>query len=146
MRELFIFDMTLVFAAHLAVTWMLAGLIWIIQILAYPQFLRVGEPEFTRFHFGHCLRIGLIVAPLLLIEAATAGWLLWQGHRELPFLASVGLMPVIWLSTGLLQAPLHTRLMRGFDTKVIRRLMLTNWLRTLAWTARGFLLSCTMVN
>ena len=131
---------------HLAVTWMLAGLIWVIQVLAYPQFRRVGRAEFAGYHFAHCVRIGLIVAPLLLIEAGTAGWLLFQGRREAAFLVSVGLIPVIWLSTALLQAPLHTKLMHGFDADVIRRLILTNWLRTLAWTARGMLVTCAFTS
>ncbi len=131
--------MTLFCNLHLAATWMLAGLICVVQILAYPQFRRVGKAEFAGHHFAHCVRIGLIVAPLLLIEAGTAAWLLFQGRREPAFLASVGLIPVIWLSTALLQAPLHTKLMHGFNADVIRRLLLTNWLRTLAWTARGVL-------
>jgi len=131
--------MTFLCTTQLAVTWMLAGLIWVIQILAYPQFRRVGEADFVRYHFAHCVRIGLIVAPLLVIEAVTAAGLLYQGHRESPFLLSVGLIPVIWLSTALLQAPLHTKLMRGFSADAVRWLILTNWLRTLAWTARGVL-------
>jgi hypothetical protein len=134
--------MTPLFITHLAITWMLVGLIWIIQILAYPLFLRVSEAEFVRYHLAHCWRIGFVIAPLLFIEAATAGWLLFEGHREVPFLISVGLIPVVWISTAVFQAPLHTQLMRGFRVETIRRLLLTNWLRTLAWTARGVLVGC----
>ena len=130
---------------HLADTWLLAGLIWSIQLLVYPQFRRVKAEEFIEFHFAHCLRTGLLVAPLLLVEAGTAAVLLWQGHRELPFIISVGLIPVIWLSTAVFQAPLHVKLMRGYDAEIIRRLTLTNWLRTLAWTARGVLVSYVAV-
>ena len=130
---------------HLAATWLLAGLIWSIQLLVYPQFRRVKAEEFIAFHFAHCLRTGLMVAPLLLVEAGTAAVLLWQGHRELPFIISVGLIPVIWLSTAVFQAPLHVKLMSGFDAEIIRRLTTTNWLRTLAWTARGVLVSYVAV-
>jgi len=124
---------------HLAGTWMLVGLIWTIQIVAYPQFLRVGAGEFTRYHFGHCWRIGLLIAPLLAVEAVSAAWLLYQGHREQAFLVSVGLMVVNWLSTAIVQAPIHVKLMKGFDAGTIRRLILSNWLRTVSWTARGVL-------
>ena len=120
---------------------MLVGLIWVMQILAYPQFLRVGKAEFAEYHFAHCWRIGLMVTPLLVIEAMTAAWLLYQGHRELSFLISVGLIFTIWLSTAIIQAPMHTKLMKGADDEIIRRLILTNWLRTLAWTARGVLVT-----
>ncbi|OYW76754.1 MAG: hypothetical protein B7Z37_07455 [Verrucomicrobia bacterium 12-59-8] len=133
--------MNLIVSAHLAVTWMLVGLIWVVQILVYPQFLRVAAKEFTDYHFAHCFLIGLIVAPLLFVELVTAGWLLFEGRRSLPFLISIGLILVIWLCTAVFQAPFHIRLMRGFDAPLIHRLILTNWIRTLAWTARGFLVS-----
>jgi hypothetical protein len=124
---------------HLAGTWMLVGLIWVIQIVAYPQFLRVGAAEFTKYHLAHCWRIGILIAPLLAIEAISAAGLLYQGHRERAFLISAGLIPVNWLCTALVQAPMHVKLMNGYDAKIIRRLILSNWLRTLVWTARGVL-------
>ncbi|WP_395743834.1 hypothetical protein [Prosthecobacter sp.] len=129
------------FILHLAVTWMLVGLIWVIQILAYPQFLRVGSAEFKSFDFAHCFRIGLIIAPLLFVEITTAAWLLYAGQRSSLFVISIGLIPLIWLCTAVFQAPIHLRLMRGFDARLIHRLILTNWIRTLAWTARGILVS-----
>lgn len=125
---------------HFACTWMLVGLIWVIQVVVYPQFLRVGEKEFTRFHFGHCWRIGLLIAPLLVIEVTTAALLLYQGNREPAFVISASLIPVNWLSTAIFQAPAHVRLMNGFDAALIRRLTRSNWLRTITWTARGLLL------
>lgn len=125
---------------HFAGTWMLVGLIWVIQVVIYPQFLRIGEKEFVRFHFGHCLRIGLLIAPLLVVELVTAVALLYQGHREPAFIASVSLIPVNWLSTLIFQAPAHVRLMGGFDAVVIRRLIGSNWLRTVTWSARGILI------
>lgn len=120
---------------------MLVGLIWVVQIVVYPQFLRLREHEFIEYHFAHCFRIGLIVAPLLLAEFASAAWLLYQGHRESAFLVSLVLMVANWISTGLLQAPAHTKLMRAFDDPVIRRLIRSNWLRTVSWTARGVLVT-----
>ena len=118
---------------------MLIGLIWFIQILAYPQYLRVGEAEFRRYHLAHCWRVGFLTTPLIAIEAATATGLLYQGHREWPFLISVGLIIAIWLSTAVYQAPLHLKLMAGPNVEIVRQLMRTNWLRTVAWTARGAL-------
>jgi hypothetical protein len=130
-----------VLIAHLAVTWMLTGLIWLMQVLVYPQFRKVGEDEFVRYHFAHCLRVGLLIAPLLAIEAFTAACLLYQGHRERPFELSVVLIPVIWLLTATVYAPMHTRLMMGREPETLRRLIAANWIRTLAWTARGILVA-----
>lgn len=137
--------MTWLFSIHLAVTWMLVGLIWVVQILVYPQFRRVAPEEFRDYHFAHCFRIGLIVAPLLFVEATSAAWLLYEGRQALPFLVSTGLIPIIWLTTAVFQAPIHTRLGRGFDVPLIRRLILSNWIRTLAWTSRGILVSLTLL-
>lgn len=136
--------MTLPFSIHLAITWTLVGLIWVVQILSYPQFLRVGKAEFKDYHFAHCFRIGLIVAPLLFMEVATAAWLVYQGS-SLSFIISACLIPLIWLSTAFLQAPIHTKLMRGFDAPLIHCLIITNWVRTLAWTARGILVSLSFL-
>ena len=134
--------MTISLLIHLAVTWMLVGLIWVIQIVIYPQFHRVGEAEFIKYHFAHCFRIGLLVVPLAMVEAVTAAWLLYQGHREMSFVISLGLLPVVWLSTAVFQGPFHVRLMRGYENALMRRLMVTNWLRTIGWTARGVLVIC----
>ena len=127
---------------HVAATWMLVGLIWTIQIVAYPQFLRVGEREFVPYHFAHCWRIGLLIAPLLAVEVVSAAGLLYLGHRERAFVISVALIFVNWGCTAVVQAPMHVKLMQGFDTGVIRRLILSNWLRTVSWTVRGVLVGC----
>jgi hypothetical protein len=128
------------FSLHLAVTWMLVGLIWVVQMVIYPQFKRVGQAEFVAFHFGHCWRIGLVVTPLIAMECLTAAGLWWMGQRGEGFVFSLALIPVVWLSTGLIQAPLHLRLMRGYDLVLIQRVTWTNWLRTLVWTLRGLVL------
>jgi hypothetical protein len=44
---------------------------------------------------------------------------------------------VIWLSTALLQVPLHNLLARGLDREAVARLVQTNWIRTAAWSARA---------
>ncbi|OYW70414.1 MAG: hypothetical protein B7Z37_30810 [Verrucomicrobia bacterium 12-59-8] len=129
--------MPLPISIHLGVTWMLVGLIWVVQILVYPQFHKVAAAQFTDYHFAHCFRMALIIAPLLFTEIATSAWLLYAGQRTPLFVISLGLIPFIWLCTAAFQAPMHIRLMRGFDAPLIRRLILTNWIRTLAWTARG---------
>jgi len=46
---------------------------------------------------------------------------------------------MIWASTALLQVPHHTALGSGFDRAALSGLVLTNWLRTAAWSVRGAL-------
>ncbi len=88
----------------------------------------------------------------MLVELVTAVWLVF---RPLPpgvpgWLAWVGLAAVgaLWLSTFLLQVPQHEVLRAGFDADAHRRLVSTNWLRTVLWSLRGvwvlYLLACAM--
>ena len=52
---------------------------------------------------------------------------------------SLCLLAVVWISTFAVQVPLHRRLAEGYDAARHRRLVLSNWIRTLAWTARAVL-------
>ena len=55
-------------------------------------------------------------------------------------LTALVLLLVVWGSTTFVQVPLHGRLARGLDATALRRLVLTNWIRTAAWTLRAGLL------
>lgn len=129
--------MSLLFLLHVAVTWALVGLIWTIQLVQYPLFGRVKEDQFTGYHRGHMERITWVVAPLMLGECLSAGGLLLAGSRDPLFLASLLPLAVIWLSTWLVQVPLHRRLEKGFTAEAHQRLVRSNWVRTLGWTLRG---------
>ena len=122
---------------HAAATWALVGLIWMVQIVQYPQFHRVGPATFCGYHASHMMRITSALAPLLLVEMGTAALLLWKGERAMWFLASLPFMAMNIGSTFLLQVPLHGRLSTEYSEATVRRLTATNWVRTLAWTARG---------
>jgi len=122
---------------HLAVTWALIGLIWMVQIVIYPQFAAVGRLEFGAYHADYTRRISWIVGPLMVAELGSAAWLLWAGERSGWFSISLGLIGVNWLSTVIVQVPLHRKLEQGFEAGAYGRLVATNWVRTAAWTARG---------
>jgi hypothetical protein len=83
-------------------------------------------------------RITRLVAPAMAIELAAAVLLVWATPGRLAWLglASLG---VIWLSTMAWQVPLHGALADGFDARVHRRLVASNWLRTALWSARAVL-------
>lgn len=133
--------MTLTIAiAHAVATLSLCGLIWFVQLVHYPLFPRVGQAQFVAYEQAHCTRTGLIVVPLMLIELASALWLACSPPTAIPrplALAGLALLGLIWLSTALLQVPCHRRLGHGFERTTARRLVSSNWLRTLAWSARG---------
>lgn len=127
---------------HCAATLAMVGLIWFVQVVHYPLFSSVGQSPFPEYERLHQKRTTLVVAPLMLIEALTATLILTTdlspSARDLAWIGWV-LLVLIWLSTAFLQVPLHRRLAEGYDLLAVRRLVRTNWLRTSAWTLRGFI-------
>jgi hypothetical protein len=126
---------------HAASTWFLVGVIWIVQLVHYPLFAYVERARFVAFEAEHCRRISWIVMPAMLLELATGAWLVIAPPAELlPALTWGGivLLAVIWGSTAFLAVPCHRVLERGFDERAHQRLVRTNWVRTVAWSARAF--------
>ena len=65
-------------------------------------------------------------------------------HSAEPWIAATCL-GVALLSTVTVQVPLHARLAEGHDTQVAQRLITSNWVRTVAWAARGLVLAWVLV-
>ena len=128
------------FIANFAATFFLVGLIWMVQIVHYPLFNDVSDTNYTRYQERHQNNITLIVAPVMLIELATAVLMIWivdeRIDQTLVYLG-LGLVVLVWLSTALIQVPCHEKLVRGFDPVAYRWLVNSNWIRTIAWPARG---------
>lgn len=124
---------------HAAVTWAMVGVIWLVQLVQYPGFPRVGGAEFGAFHGHHASRITWIVAPLMGAELATglalvgtdlpglSGLFLWTG---------LALIAVNAAWTAFVSVPLHGSL-SGRTPERMHKLVCTNWVRTIAWSARG---------
>lgn len=131
----------LVLVFHLAVTWFLVGLIWVIQLVHYPLMRLVSPERFVEFETAHCNRITWIVAPAMGFEALSGLWCAALLPYDVLFTVSLALLGVVWASTSFVQVPLHNQLSNGFDERCIGRLVRTNWLRTIAWTGRGCLVA-----
>ena len=126
--------------AHAASTWFLTGLIWLVQVVHYPLFAGVGADGFVTYQGQHATRItrvlalpwavqGVTTAVLLVAPPAAAPrWLVWLA-------AALAVVPVAVTVTA--SVPAHQRLGDGFDVVVHRRLVRTNWARTLAWSAHA---------
>ncbi len=131
-----------VLLTNLAATLLMTGVIWIVQVVHYPLFAGVGLEGWSAYEASHQSRITLIVGPLMLIELATAVWLIAARPEAVPpwaVLLGAALVGVIWASTAFLQVPLHNALGGEFDLEAHSRLVSTNWIRTLAWSARSAL-------
>jgi hypothetical protein len=129
---------------QLACTLTMTGIIWFVQVVHYPLFARVGQPGFAAYEAEHATRTGWVVGPLMCLELGAAFLFLLPRFRPMSVpatQAAIGalLVTIIWLSTALIQVPLHSRLGAGFDAAVIAKLVATNWIRTIAWTLRAAL-------
>lgn len=132
--------MKLIILAHTFATLFLVGLIWTIQYVHYPLFDKVGIDVYQPYQLEHQWRITVIVLPVMVVELATAAFLLWQRPDNVDtwvLWAGFILVGAIWLSTLLWQSPLHTILNGGFDADVHKALVNGNWFRTILWTLRG---------
>jgi uncharacterized membrane protein len=131
--------MTVLLLTHAAATWMMVGLIWFVQVVYYPLFAQVGTSVFSTYESDHTRLTTWIVGPPMLLEAATAAFLLLSrpaGVSAFQVWLGALLLVGIWLSTAFLQVPQHTVLTGGFDTTAHRTLVFSNWLRTVAWSLR----------
>ena len=129
--------------ANLCASLFMTGVIWFVQIVHYPLFMSVGQREFAEYEYLHTRRTGYVVSGPMIFELLAAIGLAassWSSTVRLYGLASLVLALAIWVSTFALQVPCHTRLERGFEESTCVRLVRTNWLRTVAWTARTILL------
>jgi uncharacterized membrane protein len=127
---------------NFASTWAMVGLIWLIQVVHYPLFAKVGEAQFRQYSEDHQRLITYVVLPLMFVELITSCLLwLWRpaGVSDFAVLAGIVLVLVIWGSTFVIQVPQHAKLLDGYDADVCRNLVLSNWIRTVAWSVRGLI-------
>lgn len=136
---------TTVWLAHVFCTFFLCGLIWTIQLVHYPGFSSIDPSKFAAFHALHSSKITLIVLPTMVIELTSAGWLYMTSRAEASAFHEystwllVGLLLIIgiWLSTFLVQVPLHGTLSSAPSPEINAKLVTTNWWRTFGWTLRS---------
>jgi hypothetical protein len=63
-------------------------------------------------------------------------WFFLQEILFYPIVAG-GLIILVWCSTFTFQVPIHKSLQAGKDKSKIRRLVATNWIRTVAWSKKA---------
>lgn len=136
----------LVLLLHAGSTLAMFGLIWFVQIVHYPLMNAVGADGYTRYQHSHMSRTTWVVAPLMLMELTTAVLLLPLLGAAFYAYTITGLVMIalLWISTAALQVPAHKVLTSGFAPDAHRRLVATNWVRTLLWSARG-VLACVLI-
>ncbi len=109
-------------------------LIWMVQIIIYPGFFSVPTAEFASFHASYSRRITAFVAPLLGGQLGLAILAVTREPSSQEWIV-LGCIVFGWISTFTLSVPCHAALSAdGKRDDTLRRLVRTNWVRTIAWT------------
>ncbi len=137
-------DARAVLLLNLSLSLFMTGVIWYVQIAQYPLFHQVGREQFPSYHAAHTTLTTTVVALPMLAELGAAALLVVARPASvsagLAWLL-LGLVVFIFAVTALVSVPLHSQLaVSGYDSPTVSRLVTTNWLRTLAWTARSAVL------
>ncbi len=118
---------------------MMTSVIWLVQLTHYPSFKFIDKKDFLTFHQFHSSSITFIVFPLMLIELLSTGYLLLTLKNS--FWAINFLLVILtWLSTLLVSIPIHSKLSKEKNEKIIKSLVITNWPRTIFWSLRSIIL------
>ncbi len=126
--------------ANTVATCMMVGVIWFVQVVHYPLLSQYGAAQSTQVAREHQRRTGWVVGAPLAVEGISTLVLLADRPAGVAiYLPWVGaaLLAVALGSTVLLSVPLHSRMASAHDATVARKLVRTNWPRTIAWSARA---------
>lgn len=131
-----------------AATLVMVGVIWFVQLVHYPLLAIIGVDRATEIAREHQRRTGWVVGGPMTLEGVTTLVLLVarpDGVSVLVPWVAAALLAVALGSTVLLSVPLHEKMATNPDPHVGHRLVVTNWPRTVAWTARGVLVVVMLV-
>ncbi|NBB79983.1 MAG: hypothetical protein GVY36_11155 [Verrucomicrobia bacterium] len=111
-------------------------LLWLVQIVIYPSFLRVEASQLAGWHQTYTFRVSFVIMPLLLTQLALAvAAVLSEATSWLDGLV-LTLVLICWGLTFFVSVPLHRRIDAGdLDPSTRQALIRTNWPRTILWTA-----------
>jgi len=120
------------------VTLTMLSIIMVTQIVSYPLFLNVDEKIFTSYHSEYVKRITIIVMPIMIIELALTIMLYYMldGFLSQVFLIS---LVMIFISTVIIQVPIHNKLKFSYDEYLAKKLIKTNWIRTFLWSLKALI-------
>ena len=139
--------MTWLLCAQAFATLYMVGVIWMCQGAHYPLFSDIGD-ALPRYQARNVRLTTWVVGLPMIVEALCAVALLIWLPGGLPMWSvwlGFALVLVIWIATMAFSVPMHERLGHGYADGAHRRLVRTNWIRTVAWTARGVLVLWMLV-
>ena len=131
----------------IAASWFNTGFIWMVQLVHYPGFRLIDSQSSHGYHTFHMQAITPLVWILIVVEMISNLGIVFELGTDLknllPLIAFLILI-LIWTHTVVIAIPLHKKLTEEFDNQTIKRLIQTNWWRTIGWTIKSVLLSYTL--
>ena len=116
----------------------LVGIILITQFVNYPLFKKIDQ-NFEIIHKEYTKKMGYLVAPIMVLEAITVSSMYIYYPKSNVLILIICLTIIIWLSTFLIQVPIHKTISFKKDSKKIKRLISTNYIRTISWCSKLYL-------
>ncbi len=133
----------IILAAQALASAAMCGLIWFVQVVHYPLFARTDTTHNPDYADENQRRTAPVVLPPMLVEAVTAAIIAVNPPPAIgrpAALAGLAMVAALWLSTLLVQMPLHGKLKHsGHTPATVAALVQSNWLRTILWSARALL-------
>ena len=136
----------IILLANFVAATVMTGVIWFVQWVHYPLLASVPVDHAVETAIKHQRSTGQVLAIPMAVEGFTTLGLLIsrpEGVQVIwPWIGAV-LLAVALGSTVILSVPLHAKMVANPTAEVGRRLVVTNWPRTIAWSARAVV--CTVM-
>ena len=134
----------LILLANFVATCLMTGVIWFVQWVHYPLLAKVPVDRAVETAIDHQRRTGQVLAIPMAVEGfTTLGLLIIRPESVHIFWSWFGavLLAVALGSTVFVSVPLHAKMATNPTADVGRRLVVTNWPRTIAWSLRAVVCS-----
>ena len=136
----------IILLANFVAATVMTGVIWFVQWVHYPLLASVPVDRAVETAMKHQRSTGQVLAIPMAVEGFTTLGLLISRPEGVqiiwPWIGAV-LLAVALGSTVILSVPLHAKMVANPTAEVGRRLVVTNWPRTIAWSARAVV--CTVM-
>ena len=119
---------------HSLVDFGMCVVLWLVQLVIYPSFLRVDSNDLLAWHKAYTFRVSFVILPLMFGQLALSILSVLEDPSNLEWVAFVFVL-VCWILTFFVSVPLHRKIEQNDITRETRqKLITTNWPRTILWS------------
>ena len=119
---------------HSLVDFGMCVVLWLVQLVIYPSFLRVKTSELLAWHKAYTFRVSFVILPLMFGQLALSISSVVGDASILEWIAFAFVL-VCWILTFFVSVPLHRKIEQNDTTRETRqKLITTNWPRTILWS------------